>query len=395
MNLNRHDVVIVGMARTPIGKFRGALSSKTAVELGVIASREALRRAGVAAEQVDEVVAGNVYKAGLKGNPARQVQLALGVPVSSGAVTVEQQCASGMRALEICGQQIQLGKTEIGLVCGIESMSNVPYLDLTSRGGSRMGAYQMEDGLLYDALYDAFDGQHVALTAERVAERYHVTRKECDALAALSHERAISAIESGKYKDEIVPVEIKGRKGVVTVDTDEHPRRTTAAELGKLKPAFQTGGVVTAGNASGMNDAACALVIASAEKAEELGLRPLAVIRASVTVGVAPEVMGIGPIYAIPKVLELAGLTKEDIDYYEINEAFAAQFLACQKVLGLDMDKVNANGSGISLGHPVGCTGVRIVMETVCELHRRGRKLGCASLCVGGGPAMATIVEVL
>lgn len=395
MDLKQNDVVIVGMARTAIGNFRGALAAKSAVELGIIVGREALKRANVRPDQVDEVVTGTVYKAGLKGNPARQIQLALDIPSSAGAATIEQQCASGMRALEIGAQQIQLGKTDVCLVCGIESMSNVPYLDMSARSGARLGVYQMEDGLLYDALWDAFDGQHVAFTAERVAEQYGITREECDTLAALSNERAISAIEKGAFKEEIVPVEIKTRKGSVVVDTDEHPRRTNVEELSRLKPAFKAGGVVTAGNASGMNDAACAMVITSAKQAEALGLKPLAVIRGSVTVGVNPEVMGIGPIYAIPKVLEQTGLTKEDIDYYEINEAFAAQFLACQKTLGLTMDKVNANGSGISLGHPVGCTGVRIVMETVMELHRRGGKLGCASLCVGGGPAMATVVEAL
>lgn len=395
MNLNKRDVVIVGMARTPIGKFGGALSSKTAVELGIIVGKAALERANIAPDQIDEVVTGTVYKTGLKGNPARQIQLALEIPVAAGAATIEQQCASGMRALEIGTQQIQLGKTDTCLVCGIESMSNVPYLDMRARTGARMGAYKVEDGLMYDALWDAFDGQHVAFTAERVAEQYGVTREECDALAALSHERAIAAMEAGKFKDEIVPVEIVARKGTTVVDTDEHPRKTTVEDLAKMKPAFKKDGIVTAGNASGMNDAACAMVITSAEKAEELGLKPLAVIRESVTMGVAPEVMGIGPIYAIPKVLERAGLTKDDIDYYEINEAFAAQFLACNKVLELDMNKVNINGSGISLGHPVGCTGVRIVMETVMELHRQGKKLGCASLCVGGGPAMATVVEAL
>lgn len=395
MKLNRRDVVITGMARTPIGNFRGALASKTAVELGVAAGGEALRRAGIVPGQVEEVLAGVVYKAGLKGNPARQIQLALDIPVSAGAVTIEQQCASGMRAMEIGSQQILLGRTDVCLVCGIESMSNVPHYNMSARGGTRLGAYQIEDGLLFDALHDAFDGKHMALTAERVATQYAITRKDCDALAVLSHDRAIEAIAAGKFQTEIVPVEVKTRKGVILVDTDEHPRKTSMEELGSLKAAFQPGGVVTAGNASSMNDAACALVLMSAEKAESLGLAPLAVLRGSVTVGVLPEIMGVGPIYAIPKVLEQAGLKKDDIRYYEINEAFAAQFLACQRTLALDMGMVNANGSGISLGHPVGCTGVRIVMAAVSELRRRGGGLGCASLCVGGGPAMAAIVETL
>lgn len=393
--MNKRDVVIVSMARTPIGSYMGALSSVDAVTLGTIAANAALERAGVKPEQIEDLVTGCVYKSGLGANPARQIQIRLGIPVEAGAVTIEQQCSSSMRALEIAGQQIQLGKKDIALVTGIESMSNVPFLDLKGRKGYRLGAVQMEDGLLIDALHDAFDKSHVALTAERLAEQYGVTREEVDALSSRSHARALAAIEEGKFKEEIVPVEVKNRKKTYIVDTDEHPRETTMETLAKLKTVFKKDGVVTAGNASSMNDAASAMVIMAAEKAEELDIRPIARILASETVGVAPEVMGIGPVYSVPKAVKAAGLTLEDIQYHEINEAFAAQLIPCQRELGIADENLNVNGSGISLGHPVGATGLRLVIATISELKRRGQKYGCASLCAGGGPSMATVVEVL
>jgi len=393
--MQKPDVVIAGMVRTPIGKFMGGLSSLSAVELGVIAGRDAINRAGVSPNDIDEVLAGMVYKAALKGNPARQIQLALQIPIEKGAATVEQQCASSMRALEIGMQQIQLGKTETCLICGIESMSNVPYYDTKSRAGYRLGPATLEDGLQKDGLYDAFDNLSMAITAERLAEQYEITREEVDHLAMMSQERAAAAIATGKFKDEIIPVEITTRKGVVVIDTDEHPRKTSMEELVKLKPMFKKDGIVTAGNSSGMNDGACAMVIMSAEKAEKLGIKPLGRILSTTTVGVPPEIMGIGPVYAVPEAVKQAGLIMDDIQYQEINEAFAAQFVACQKVMKLNMEDVNVNGSGISLGHPVGCTGIRLVLSTVNELKRRGQKYGCASLCAGGGVAMATVVEVM
>lgn len=393
--MNKRDVVIVSMARTPIGSYMGALSSVDAITLGTIAGGAALDRAGVKPEQIDDLVTGCVYKSGLGANPARQIQIRLGIPVEAGAVTIEQQCSSSMRALEIAGQQIQLGKKDIALVTGIESMSNVPFLDMKGRKGYRLGAVQMEDGLLIDALHDAFDGSHVALTAERLADQYGITREDVDALSSRSHARALDAIREGRFKEEIVPVEVKTRKGTVIVDTDEHPRETTMETLAKLKTVFKKDGVVTAGNASSMNDAASAMVIMAAEKAEELGIQPIARILASETVGVAPEVMGIGPVYSVPKAVKAAGLTMEDIQYHEINEAFAAQLIPCQRELGIADENLNVNGSGISLGHPVGATGLRLVMATISELKRRGQKYGCASLCAGGGPSMATVVEVL
>lgn len=388
-------MVIAGAARTPIGDFLGSLKDLPAVDLGVAAARAAMERAGVRPGQVEDVVAGMVYKEGVKGNPARQVQLKCGIPVEAGAVTVDQQCGSGMRAVEIAVQQIMTGKSGVSLALGIESMSQAPYLLMGARTGYRMGPGRVEDALLYDALIDAFHGYHMGVTAENLAEQYGITRLEQDELALLSHRRAADAIQKGKFKEEIVPVEVRTKKGTVVVDTDEHPRADASMEaLSKLRPAFKEGGTVTAGNASGVNDGAAALVLMSESRALELGIKPLAKIITTVSRGVPPEIMGIGPAYAIPKALNYAGLKLEDIDYFEINEAFAAQFLAVNRKLQLDMDKVNANGSGIALGHPVGCTGVRIMVSLLSEMRRRGGRYGVASLCVGGGPAMASIIEM-
>ena len=390
------EVVIVGGARTPIGDFLGSLKDVSAVELGTAAVKEALARAGVEPGIVEDVVGGMVYKAGVKGNPARQVQLAVGIPLEAAATTVDQQCASAMRALEIAMQQMLLGKSTVSIVVGMESMSRAPHLLLNGRQGMRLGADTLQDHLLYDALIDPTMGYHMGVTAENLAEKYNITKEEQDELAVLSHSRAIAAITEGKFKDEIVPIEIKTRKGTTMVDQDEHPRADISLEsLTKLKAAFKQGGTVTAGNASGLNDGAAALVLMTASKAKKLGLKPIAKILATASYGVAPEIMGIGPAYVIPKALKYAGLELKDIDYFEINEAFAAQFLAVNRELNLDMGKVNANGSGIALGHPVGCTGVRIIVTMRNEIKRRGNKYGVASLCVGGGPAMATVLEML
>ena len=389
------EVVVVGMARSPIGNFGGALSSVPAVELATAVARAAVERAGVDPREINEVTLGTVYKHGMKGNPARQVQIALGIPAEGAACTVEQQCASSLRALEIAVQQIQLGKTDAALVCGVESMSNVPHLMLGLRKGVKLGPAKVEDALQYDALIDVFSGESIMRTAENVAERWHVSRQAQDEYALLSQQRAADAIEAGRFKEEIVPIEVKTRKGIVLVDTDEHPRRTTMEELAALRPAFMKDGTVTAGNASGINDGASAAVIMSADKAKALGLKPLVRILSTATVGVAPEIMGVGPIYAIPKAIEYAGLTQADIDYYEINEAFAAQVVPCLRELNIPLDKVNANGSGIALGHPVGMTGLRLMISGYYELKRRGGRYGCGSLCAGGGPAMAVVFEAL
>lgn len=388
------EVVIVSMARTPVGKFGGSLSKISAIELGTIAVKGALERASIKPEQVGEVSAGIVYKHGLKGNPGRQIQLRAGIPAETPASTVDQQCASGMRAFEMAVNQIQLGKAEIAVAVGMESMSNTPHLLLNSRNGYRLGAETIEDALLYDGLIDAFSGQHMGNTAETLAERYNISRKEQNEYAALSHKRAVAAMESGKFISEIVPVEIKTIKGINIVNEDECPKAdTTAEKLLKLKPVFKKDGTVTAGNSSSLNDGAAAIVLMSSEKAKELNIRPLAEVSSTASAGVDPLIMGIGPALAIPKALGFADLELKDIDYFEINEAFAAQLLAVNRELKIPLDKLNVNGSGISIGHPVGCTGIRIIQALVSEMKRRDSKYGCASLCAGGGPSMAVIIE--
>jgi acetyl-CoA C-acetyltransferase len=390
------EVVIVGAKRTPVGDFLGSLKDVSAVDLGVAAVNAALAQAGVKPEQVNELACGMIYKAGAKGNPGRQIQLKCGMPVDGYACTVDQQCGSGMKAFELASQSILLGKTDIAVAVGIESMSQAPYLLKGARTGYRMGQGDLYDSMLYDGLVCAIMGYHMGLTAENLAERYAVTRAEQDELAAMSHQRASRATANGTFKDEIVPITIETRKGPVIVDKDEHPRAdVTLEKLAAMKPAFKKDGTVTAGNASGVNDGAAALVLMTAAKAKELGIKPLAKLLATANAGVAPEIMGIGPVQAVPKAIELAGLKAADIGYYEINEAFAAQFLAVNRELKIPYDKINANGSGIGLGHPVGCTAARILVSLIYELGRRGDKYGVASLCVGGGPAIATVLEKL
>lgn len=388
------EVVIVGAKRTPIGDFLGKLKDVSAVDLGVIAVNAALAQANVKPEMVFEVACGMIYKAGAKGNPGRQLQLKCGMPVEGYAYTIDQQCGSGMKAFEMASQSILLGKTDIAVAVGIESMSQAPYLLKGAREGYRMGNGEVLDSMLYDGLVCAIQGYHMGLTAETLAERYTITRQEQDELAVLSHVRATKAIANGTFKPEIVPVTIATKKGSVIVDTDEHPRTDISLEkLAAMKPAFKKDGTVTAGNASGVNDGAAALVLMSAEKAKELGCKPLARLMSTANAGVPAEVMGIGPVYAVPKAIQYAGLRAEDIGYYEINEAFAAQFIAVNRELKLDMNKVNANGSGIGLGHPVGCTAARIIVSLIYELQRRNERYGVASLCVGGGPSIAAVIE--
>lgn len=389
-----HDVVIVGAKRTPIGDFLGGLSTVTPVDLGIIAVNAALEQAGLKPEQVTELACGMIYKAGNKGNPARQIQIKCGMPESGFAYTVDQQCGSGLKAFEIASQSIMLGKTKIAAVVGAESMSQAPYLVPNGRTGNRMGNATMTDSMLNDGLVCALAGYHMGRTAENLAEKYDISREEQDELAFRSHTLAVKAIEEGRFKDEIVPVEVKLRKTTKVVDTDEHPRKNISMEaLAKMRPAFKEGGTVTAGNASGVNDGAAALILMDAETAVEMGIKPLAKLIATANAGVAPEYMGIGPAYAVPKVLDYAGLTLDDIGYFELNEAFAAQFLAVNRELKLPLDKVNTNGSGIGLGHPVGCTAARILVSLIYELRRRNERYGVASLCVGGGPSIAAVIE--
>jgi acetyl-CoA C-acetyltransferase len=394
MKLN--EVVIVGAARTPIGDYLGSLKDLRAVELGTIVANGALEKGGLSPSLVEEVACGCVYKNGEKGNPARQIQLKAKIPTGGWAYTIDQQCASGMKAFESVYHSLWLGKASVGLALGIESMSNAPYLLLKARGGYRMGDGVLVDSMLHDGLVCAMQGYHMGVTAENLAKEYKISREEQDELALLSHKRAVEAQEKDLFRDEIVPVELRVKKETVFVNKDEHPRaNVTPEKLSAMKPAFLPDGTVTAGNASGVNDGAAALAMTTAEKARELGLKPLAKVLSSASFGVDPAIMGIGPAYAVPKSIEAAGLTADAIAYYEINEAFAAQFLAVNRLLKLDMNKVNANGSGIALGHPVGCTGARIIQSLICELKRRKEQYGVASLCVGGGPAMSVVIENL
>ena len=388
------EVWIVGAKRTPIGDFLGKIKDVSAVDLGVTAVNAALAQAKVAPSQLQELACGQIYKAGAKGNPGRQIQLKYGMTVEGYACTIDQQCGSGMKAFEIVSQSIMLGKSDIAVAVGIESMSQAPYLLKGAREGYRMGNGEIIDSMLYDGLICAMMGYHMGLTAENLAEKYQISRQEQDELALLSHQRATRAIQNGIFDAEIVPVTIETKKGPVVISQDEHPRADISFEkLATMKPAFKKDGTVTAGNASGVNDGAAALVLVSADKGKELGLNPLARLRSTANFGVPPEIMGIGPAYAVPKAIQLAGLAPEDIGYYEINEAFAAQFLAVNRELNLDMAKVNANGSGIGLGHPVGCTAARIIVSLIYEMQRRDVRFGLASLCVGGGPAIGTVIE--
>ncbi len=394
-NNTLNEVVIVGAMRTPIGDFMGSLKRFSAVELGIHALKAALNKAEIAPELIEEVVAGMGNMAGTKANPGRQIAIGAGCSIETVGATVNQQCASSMRATEILYHEIALGKVSIGAAVGPESMTNSPFLLPGARMGYRMGNdNKVVDSMFCDGLIDVFNNCHMGITAENLAKQYEISREEQDELALLSHQRACRAIEEGKFKEEITPVEIKTKKGVALFDTDERPRPSITLEsLAKLRPAFDREGSVTAGNASGLNDAGAALILMSTQKAEELGLKPLARIVATASAAVDPKIMGIGVVPAVKRALTFAGLTIDDIDYWEINEAFAAQFIAVNRELNIDMDKVNKNGSGVSLGHPVSCTGARLIVSLLHEMRRSGNRFGCASLCAGGGPGTAIVVE--
>ncbi|WP_458413098.1 thiolase family protein [Schinkia sp. CFF1] len=388
------EVVIVSGKRTPIGDFSGKLSNFSAVDLGIHALKAVIEETGIDPNEIEEVIAGHIYQSGCKGNTARQVALGAGCNVETVALTINQQCPSSLRATEILAQNIMLGKVSVGAVAGYESMTNVPHILPKARNGFKMGDATIMDGLLHDALLDAFNGYHMGVTAENLAEKYHISREEQDELALLSHQRAIQAIQNEKFNQEIIPIEIKSKRETMLMDKDEHPNPNTSLEtLAKLRPAFKKDGTVTAGNASSLSDGAAALLLMEKEKANELGLKPLARIVSSASAAVDPKFMGIGVVPAVNKALHFAGLQKDDIDYWEINEAFAAQFLAVNRELQINMEKVNANGSGISLGHPVGCTGARLIVSLLHEMKRCSAQYGCASLCAGGGPAAAIIIE--
>jgi len=389
-------VVIASAVRTPIGSFGGALKDVSAVDLGATVIREALSRAGVPADQVDEVIMGNILQAGLGQGPARQASIKAGVPAEVPAFTVNKLCGSGLKAVNLGIQAILLGDADIIVAGGMENMSAAPYLVPNARWGARMGAVQMVDSMIHDGLTDAFNNYHMGVTAENIAERYGITREEQDAFAAESQRKAGEAMAAGRFKDEIVPVSIPQRKGEPKiVDTDEYPKpETTVDSLAKLRPAFKTdGGTVTAGNASGINDGAAALVLMSEEKAKELGIKPLATVVTYASAGVEPEVMGMGPHPTSQKLLTRSGLSVDQIDLWELNEAFAAQSLGVAREVKPPMDKVNVNGGAIALGHPVGASGARILVTLLHEMQRRESRYGLASLCIGGGMGTGVIVE--
>jgi acetyl-CoA C-acetyltransferase len=422
------EAVIVSGVRTAIGNYGGALKDVSAVKLGALVIKEALKRANlrpvrsadesanapaifkdagpVALESkyanwdkalqevaVDEVIMGNVLQAGQGQNSARQAMVYAGVPKETSAFTVNKICGSGMKAVALAAQSIKAGDSEVVVAGGIENMSQVPYYFPKARWGARMFNTELVDGMVYDGLWEIFYNYHMGLTSENIAEKYGISRKEQDEFSLESNNRALAAIKSGIFKQEIVPVEIKERKEVKIFDTDEHPRETSIEALAKLPPAFKEGGSVTAGNASGITDAGAALVIMSDAKAKKLGLKPLAKIKSYAAGGVDPAFMGLGPVPSTKKALKIAGLTIKDMQVIELNEAFASQSLGVVKELGLDLNKVNPYGGGISLGHPIGCTGARIIVTLINEMARKSYRYGLASLCIGGGQGMSVILE--
>ena len=423
------DVVIVAGARTPVGAFGGSLKTTPVVQLGALVLKETLKKAGLrpfATEgltkyepdslkgtgmvelekeaydydeslqpvQIDEVIMGNVVGAGQGQNVARQATIRGGISKETGAFTINKVCASGMKAIALGAQAIGCGSADVILAGGMENMSLIPYSIPAARWGARMNAVDLVDLMVFDGLYEILYGYHMGITAENIAEKYGISREEQDTLGALSHARAMKAIEDGFFKDEIVPVTIPQRKGEPLVfDTDERPMETSVEKMAKLRPAFKKDGTVTAGNASGINDAAASLLIMSEEKAKELGLKPLVKIRAFSSGGVDPAFMGLGPVPAARKIFERESLTIDDFDLIELNEAFAAQAIACIRELKCDEEKTNVLGSGVSIGHPIGCSGARIVLTLMQEMLRRESALGLAGLCIGGGQGMAMVLE--
>ena len=391
------EVVIAGACRTAIGKFQGTLSNVSAAELGAIVIKEAIARAGIKPEQIEEVFMGCVLQAGLGQNVARQAMIKAGLPIESPAMTINDVCGSGLKCVNLAASIIGAGEADIIVAGGTENMTQVPYIVPAARAGLRMGDGKIIDSMINDALIDAFNNYHMGITAENLAAKYNITRQEQDEFAASSQQKCEKALAEGKFKDEIVAVPVKVKKDVVPFDVDEYPKPgVTAESLAGLKPAFKPdGGTVTAANASGINDGASAVVVMSADKAKELGVKPLARIIAGSWAGVDPTIMGIGPVAAVQKLLKKASLTINDFDLIEANEAFASQALSVGKELKWDPAKVNVNGGAIALGHPVGASGNRILVTLLYELKRRGAKKGLATLCVGGGMGVATAIEML
>jgi len=391
------EVVIVSACRTPVGTFNGALKDMPVVDIGKIAMEEAIKRAGIKPELVEEVIFGCVIQAAQGQNVARQSMIKAGMPVETTAFTINKVCGSGLRAVSLAAQIIKAGDADVILAGGMENMSGAPYALAKARYGYRMGDGVLIDTMIKDGLWEAFNNYHMGITAENINDQWGNTREAQDEFGFRSQERAAAAIASGRFKDEIVPVVMKGKKGDIVFDTDEHPRATTLEKMLALKPAFKKDGSVTAGNASGINDAAAALIVMSKEKADELGLKPMARIVSYASGGCDPKIMGIGPVPASKKALAKADLTVDDMDLIEANEAFAAQSLAVGKDMGWadKMDIVNVNGGAIALGHPVGASGARILVTLLYEMKKRGSKYGLATLCIGGGMGTTVIVENL
>lgn len=394
-NMIQTEVVIVSAVRTAIGSFGGGLQNVSAPSLGGVVIKGALEKAGVDVNQVDEVIMGNVLQAGLGQNPARQAVIAAGLPQEVSAITINKVCGSGLKAVHLATQAILAGDAEVVVAGGMENMSQAPYLLKGARNGFKMGDQTLVDSMIQDGLWCAFNDYHMGVTAENLCEKYSISREEQDEFSAWSQQKAQATIESNRFADEIIPVEVPGRKGQVTVFAqDEFPRFGTTAEgLGKLRPAFKKDGSVTAGNASGINDGAAAFVIMSRKKADELGIKPLVTIKANANAGVDPSIMGIGPVSAVKKALEKASIQLDDIDLIEANEAFAAQSIAVDRELHFNKEKLNVNGGAIALGHPIGASGARILVTLIHEMLKRDSRTGLATLCIGGGQGVATIVE--
>ena len=388
------NVYICAAKRTPIGSYGKSFKDVSAAELGKVAAKAAVEQAGIDMSVIDETIAGCVLQGGLGQNIARQVALGIGMPLETPAMTINKVCASSMRALNLSSQIIRSGDDQCILAGGVESMSNAPYTVAKARWGARMNDIVMSDMMVHDGVWDVFNDYQMGITAENVAEQYGITREMQDELACASQAKASAAIKAGKFKDEIVPVEVKSRKKTIVVDTDEHPREGTTLEtLAGLRPAFKKDGTVTAGNASGINDAGAFMIVASEDFVKANGLKPLAKIRAFGSVGCDPSIMGIGPIESTRQALKRAGLTVADLDLIESNEAFAAQACAVNGTLGFDMDKVNVNGGAIALGHPIGAAGCRITTTLIYEMIKRDVSIGLATMCIGGGMGEAIIVE--
>jgi acetyl-CoA C-acetyltransferase len=387
--------VIVSAVRTPIGKFQGALKSISATELGAIAVKAAVQRAGLAPQDINETIMGNVLAAGLGQNPARQAAIGAGLPASGAAMTINKVCGSGLKAVALAAQAIQTGDASIVVAGGMESMSRAPYLLENARDGYRLGNGALIDSMIRDGLWDVYENVHMGITAEVVADKYHVSRERQDAYAVESHRRALAAIREGRFKDEIVPVSIAQKKGpAISVDTDESPRADTTLEtLAALKPAFKKDGTVTAGNAPGVNDGAAALAVTSAEQAARMNLKPLVRIVGQAVSGIEPMMVMMAPVEAVQKLVAKIGWKLSEVDLVELNEAFSVQAIAVMEELGLNADRVNVNGGAVALGHPIGASGARILVTLIHEMIRRGARRGIAALCLGGGNSVALAVE--